>query len=98
MTGVSESVAVRPKLDQKPNPLGVAAFVLLIGGGLAFAVYSVLHDTGAVGEPLAIGVFTLLAFALLIALGFEFVNGFHDTANAVATVIYTNSMPPLFAV
>jgi len=27
---------------------------------------------------------------LLVALGFEFVNGFHDTANAVATVIYTH--------
>jgi PiT family inorganic phosphate transporter len=36
--------------------------------------------------------------ALIIALGFEFVNGFHDTANAVATVIYTHSLPPLFAV
>ncbi len=36
--------------------------------------------------------------ALLIALGFEFVNGFHDTANAVATVIYTHSLPPNFAV
>ena len=36
--------------------------------------------------------------ALLIALGFEFVNGFHDTANAVATVIYTNSMPANVAV
>jgi len=35
---------------------------------------------------------------LLIALGFEFVNGFHDTANAVATVIYTHSLPPHFAV
>jgi len=34
----------------------------------------------------------------LIALGFEFVNGFHDTANAVATVIYTNSLPPNVAV
>src|SRR5262249_53413500 len=40
----------------------------------------------------------LLGVALLIALGFEFVNGFHDTANAVATVIYTHSMPPLVAV
>jgi len=39
-----------------------------------------------------------LAVALLIALGFEFVNGFHDTANAVATVIYTNALPPLPAV
>ena len=36
--------------------------------------------------------------ALLIALGFEFVNGFHDTANAVATVIYTNAMPAHAAV
>jgi len=42
--------------------------------------------------------FLLLGVALLIALGFEFVNGFHDTANAVATVIYTHSLPPHFAV
>jgi PiT family inorganic phosphate transporter len=37
-------------------------------------------------------------FALALALGFEFVNGFHDTANAVATVIYTHSLPPWVAV
>jgi PiT family inorganic phosphate transporter len=42
--------------------------------------------------------FILLGVALVIALGFEFVNGFHDTANAVATVIYTNSLPPTAAV
>lgn len=42
--------------------------------------------------------FVLLAAALFIALGFEFVNGFHDTANAVATVIYTNAMPAHVAV
>jgi len=42
--------------------------------------------------------FFLLGVALLIALGFEFVNGFHDTANAVATVIYTHSLPPPVAV
>ena len=40
----------------------------------------------------------MLGVALLIALGFEFVNGFHDTANAVATVIYTNSLEPHMAV
>ncbi|WBV24149.1 inorganic phosphate transporter [Pantoea piersonii] len=40
----------------------------------------------------------LLAIALLAALGFEFVNGFHDTANAVATVIYTRSLSPTTAV
>jgi inorganic phosphate transporter, PiT family len=40
----------------------------------------------------------LLMLALALALGFEFVNGFHDTANAVATVIYTHSLPPVAAV
>ena len=35
----------------------------------------------------------ILLFALVLTFGFEFVNGFHDTANAVATVIYTNSPP-----
>jgi len=39
-----------------------------------------------------------LAFALLFVLAFEFINGFHDTANAVATVIYTKAMPPNLAV
>ena len=42
--------------------------------------------------------YILLGVALLIALGFEFVNGFHDTANAVATVIYTHSLEPHIAV
>ena len=42
--------------------------------------------------------YVLLGLALLIALGFEFVNGFHDTANAVATVIYTHSLDPNVAV
>jgi inorganic phosphate transporter, PiT family len=40
----------------------------------------------------------LLCLALLLALSFEFVNGFHDTANAVATVIYTHSLKPAQAV
>lgn len=40
----------------------------------------------------------LLVFCLIAACGFEFVNGFHDTANAVATVIYTNSLRPWVAV
>src|ERR1700744_3859625 len=40
----------------------------------------------------------LLVLALGLALSFEFVNGFHDTANAVATVIYTNSLKPNYAV
>src|SRR6478736_9770909 len=47
---------------------------------------------------LATGPMLLLFFALLIALAFEFINGFHDTANAVTTVIYTRSLPPTPAV
>jgi PiT family inorganic phosphate transporter len=44
------------------------------------------------------GTLALLALALLLALSFEFVNGFHDTANAVATVIYTHTLPAVPAV
>src|SRR6187549_1607720 len=40
----------------------------------------------------------LLVLCLLAACAFEFVNGFHDTANAVATVIYTNTLKPWVAV
>ena len=39
-----------------------------------------------------------LLLALTFVLAFEFINGFHDTANAVATVIYTKAMPPHLAV
>ena len=73
-------------------------FVLLLLGGLAYAGWSIFDDTQQVGEQLATGAFLFLGLALLIALGFEFVNGFHDTANAVATVIYTNSLSPPIAV
>jgi len=44
------------------------------------------------------GAAVLLGFCLFCALAFEFVNGFHDTANAVATVIYTNALRPQYAV
>src|SRR5262245_22830921 len=47
---------------------------------------------------IGLGTLALLFLCLAIALGFEFVNGFHDTANAVATVIYTRSLKPWKAV
>ncbi|MBV9757699.1 MAG: inorganic phosphate transporter [Alphaproteobacteria bacterium] len=90
--------AARPDLDRKPHPGGLLVFLLLLVSGLGYAGYGILSDTSSVGEPLAIGALVLLGIALLIALGFEFVNGFHDTANAVATVIYTHSMAPMVAV
>ncbi|SHI45887.1 inorganic phosphate transporter, PiT family [Hymenobacter daecheongensis DSM 21074] len=43
-------------------------------------------------------VLLLLILCLVAACAFEFVNGFHDTANAVATVIYTNALRPWVAV
>src|SRR5580693_8548404 len=49
----------------------------------------------AQGSPTTIG-FLLVCFVLVLA--FEFSNGFHDTANAVATVIYTRSLKPVPAV
>ncbi|MCT8002159.1 inorganic phosphate transporter [Sphingomonas sanguinis] len=96
--GQSESRARGPRLDASLHPMGRWIFAGLLVGGLAYAGYSIALDTARVGEPMAIGVFAFLGLALLIALGFEFVNGFHDTANAVATVIYTHSMPAPLAV
>ena len=94
----TSGVTGAPGLDKKPSRVTAAVFLLLLIGGLGYAGYGLLGDIHNVGEPLALGVFGLLGLALLIALGFEFVNGFHDTANAVATVIYTNSLPPVVAV
>ena len=68
--------------------------VAVLAFGLAFAAYSIWQDVSSAGtQSHSALVYLLLAVALLIALGFEFVNGFHDTANAVATVIYTHSLP-----
>ncbi|MGQ0809913.1 MAG: inorganic phosphate transporter [Nitrospiraceae bacterium] len=72
-------------------------FIAVILGGGIYAASHLLADLTGIHSPVAFP-FALLAMALLIALGFEFVNGFHDTANAVATVIYTNSLQPNIAV
>ena len=87
-----------PRLDAQLHPAGRWIFLALLIGGLAYAGISILWDTAQVGEQLALGAFLFLGLALVIALGFEFVNGFHDTANAVATVIYTHSLPAPVAV
>ena len=83
--------ARRVPMDHKVHPGATIAFLAVLLGGLAFAGYSIFADTQQVGETLALGAFAFLGLALVIALGFEFVNGFHDTANAVATVIYTHT-------
>ncbi len=88
-----------PNLDGKPHWIGIVVFLALLVLGIGFTVRGISADMAHSGSPpLAIGTFLLLGLALLIALGFEFVNGFHDTANAVATVIYTHSLPAQVAV
>ncbi len=88
-----------PNLGGKPHASVGIGFAVVLVGGLAYMAYSVLSDVHNAGGPtLATGAIMLLGLALLIALGFEFVNGFHDTANAVATVIYTHSLPAQVAV
>jgi PiT family inorganic phosphate transporter len=94
---IKRSAAASAVIGHKPNPwFNVLAIVVVIAGIIYTGIHladdlSVVRDTRA--YP-----YILLGIALLIALGFEFVNGFHDTANAVATVIYTNSLSPNLAV
>ena len=97
--GLSRISSPRPNMDSKAHRGGAIAFFVVLLAGLAYAAFSITTDVQSVGEHnLAIGALVLLGLALLVALGFEFVNGFHDTANAVATVIYTHTLPPLVAV
>ena len=98
-TGTPDLSIARPKLDHKPSKLTLLAFFgLLIASGI-YMFYNLNHDiTTASGAPTTLMPYILLGVALITALGFEFVNGFHDTANAVATVIYTNSLPAPVAV
>ena len=73
----------------------IPVFLLILLVGLGYVAYALGRD---LTEAAAAVPWILLGLALLIALGFEFVNGFHDTANAVATVIYTHSLPAQAAV
>jgi PiT family inorganic phosphate transporter len=92
--------ASRPSgLDRKAGPVTIVVFAALLGIGLFYIAYSLMRDVQDAGSFATTYLpYVLLGVALLIALGFEFVNGFHDTANAVATVIYTHSLPPNVAV
>src|ERR1700741_2594461 len=91
------SQVIAEKLSRGPGRLGTLVFIVVLIGGLLFIGGSISKDL----EGVVLGSawpYILLGIALLVALGFEFVNGFHDTANAVATVIYTHSLDPQIAV
>jgi PiT family inorganic phosphate transporter len=105
MSDISTSVVTAPPgaslLDKKmkKSPAWISGVIVLVAllGGLSYVGFHIGQDLGNVTLG-SVWPYVLLGTALLIALAFEFVNGFHDTANAVATVIYTHSLEPNIAV
>jgi inorganic phosphate transporter, PiT family len=105
MSDLATAIPARPPaaalLDKKMKKshamisTGVVLVALVVGIG--FIGFNIARDFSGVTLG-SIWPYALLILALFIALGFEFVNGFHDTANAVATVIYTHSLDPNLAV
>src|SRR6202789_4560778 len=105
MSDLASTLPARPPaadlLDKKMKKshamisTGVVLIALVIGIG--FIAFNIAQDFSGVTLG-SIWPYALLVLALTIAVGFEFVNGFHDTANAVATVIYTHSLEPNLAV
>ncbi|OQR27112.1 anion permease [Pseudomonas sp. Bc-h] len=96
---LQQGAGLSAQFGRKPGVLTMVIFFAVLGLGLLYTAFSLKQDMDELGTVVLTWTpFLLLGVALLIALGFEFVNGFHDTANAVATVIYTHSLPPNFAV
>jgi PiT family inorganic phosphate transporter len=99
LAGGATATTEKPKLDAPQSPIAAIIFFGFLAAGILFMTYSLYVDVGESGmKTTTMLPYILLFVALLIALGFEFVNGFHDTANAVATVIYTHSLPAPIAV
>ena len=96
---LDRSFARTAELGCRHGRAGRRGLLRILGIGLFFIAYNVWNDVRDSGAHATTWLpFLLLGVALLMALGFEFVNGFHDTANAVATVIYTHSLPASVAV
>jgi inorganic phosphate transporter, PiT family len=89
--------AVHEKFAKGPGAIGMLIFGIVTIGAVIYIGWNLVRDLAEMRTASALP-YILLGLALLVALGFEFVNGFHDTANAVATVIYTHSLDPHIAV
>lgn len=89
--------ALHEKMSKGPGLIGTLIFVAVLIAGVIYIGWNLSHDLISLHAGSALP-YILLGIALFVALGFEFVNGFHDTANAVATVIYTHAMEPHMAV
>jgi inorganic phosphate transporter, PiT family len=85
------------KMTAGPGRIGILVALVVLVVGLVYVGTHLLRDLSGI-HPESWLPYALLGVALLTALAFEFVNGFHDTANAVATVIYTHTMEPHVAV
>jgi PiT family inorganic phosphate transporter len=94
---VKPQSALDAKFSRSPGKLGMIIFGLVLIVGVLYSGTALVRDL-SVSPSESLLPYVLLGIALLVALGFEFVNGFHDTANAVATVIYTHSLEPHIAV
>jgi inorganic phosphate transporter, PiT family len=91
------SHTLEAKIRARLGKIGLAIFAVVLLIGAVYALSNLVSDLEH--APLtSVMALVLLGVALFTALGFEFVNGFHDTANAVATVIYTHALEPHIAV
>ncbi|MGA7857636.1 MAG: inorganic phosphate transporter, partial [Terracidiphilus sp.] len=105
MSDLATTMPARPPAAQlldkkmKKSHAMISGGVVMAAGaiGLGYIGVHIAQDFSGITIT-SVWPFVLLVIALLIALSFEFVNGFHDTANAVATVIYTHSLDPNIAV
>jgi inorganic phosphate transporter, PiT family len=88
---------VHEKFARGPGAVGTFIFAGVAIAAVIYIGWNLSRDLVTLQTGSALP-YILLAAALFVALGFEFVNGFHDTANAVATVIYTHSLDPHIAV
>src|SRR6202051_5323227 len=96
---IEPALSKGPDLDRGFHPLTGIIYMGVVAAALLFVAYSIYVDIDATGTRVTNYLPYLLLFvALLIALGFEFVNGFHNTAHAVATGIYTRALPANIAV
>jgi inorganic phosphate transporter, PiT family len=96
-TAVPRASALHEKFAKGPGRIGTLIFAAVAIGAVIYIGWNLARDLSEMRTGSALP-YILLGVALLVALGFEFVNGFHDTANAVATGIYTHSLDPHIAV
>lgn len=90
MVSMSQNSSVTA-IDSPIHPIFKPLFFVVVIAALVYIGFALSADL-ANTSALSFVPFVMLSVALFVALGFEFANGFHDTANAVVTVIYTNAL------